>query len=1127
MTKIPFKFLDSYNKEDSRIFFGRDNEIEEIYSRLFLDNMMLIYGPSGTGKTSILQCGVANRFSDSDWKPIFIRRKGDIIEAIDQELKKNAITPFKKDVSLSKKLYSVYLDYLTPIYIVFDQFEELFIFGNQEEKQELVDFINEVNNNSDLNTHIIISIREEYLANLSEFEETIPRLFNNRIRVKKMNRNQALKVIMEPCKVCDVSIDEEIANRVLDVLSDDSGNIELTWLQVLMDSLYKKAYNRNSEDVVIAKEDIEGIGRIGDILGTFLEDQLKQMDNGKDGEIVLKSFISSDSTKKQCSIEELEESMKQTGHVFDRKALQEILQYFIQVRILNDKDDKQRYELRHDSLAVKIFERLTLFEKEFLEVRHFLEYSIKNYQSRDKLLNEEDLKFILPYEDNLILDDDLKRFIALSKNKINAVKRRKRLYAIATVILLLIIMALFTTWALIEQQKAYEQTRIVEKNKKEIDSTNVILGIAIKEADSAKRAAMISENEAINAKEIVEKQLYDNIKNSLSISPLKFNVFYKEIDNPVSITASGIDAHYIKPGIYGFTKTISGDSILAPNAAKIFRKDNIYYIRDIDPKVFSIYIEATGVTSNGDTLYLGKKLFRTLSFPGPFVAIGDSKGGNISRDDILKANGIKTYTYSPYIIPFKINSFDMNIVDLEGNQKKTHSNSEFFSEDQIKIIKEADAGAVLKIDNIDIEGPGTLNEISNTPISYIIDGEIYDSEQEENLKINQIINLAKEYTNQALYSYRVLEEAYSINPENTSLIKAMVDIFYQIQDEQNRNLRVKYGSEIFMNNYGAICISDAYNNTFENGVYKYSSNSIEPLYTTENEILDFEYSENSKYYAILEKTNSFGRNLVLIDNSGKVIKTIIPINDEVKSFYLSKGGNYIFCSSITKGGVEGKRDLRAILIDSKTGDQKTLWGLEKFNTTKEASEKNGIAEMCIDEKLSKMSVIFQATNGVVIFDLNGNRINFIPINGPLRSEIISDDNILVKYNNSRKDALSKYTIIDPSSLALNPQYDYDEFNFTTDSRHIVFTNSYNTIITNNNLEELYEIAFPDMQVWGNTYYLNKDYLFVCIKERGQYMFSLSNNIADIVDIVDKKKMFGDIPVLTDETQAKILFILNY
>ena len=32
---VPFKFLDSYTIEDRNIFFGRDNEIEDIFRKLY------------------------------------------------------------------------------------------------------------------------------------------------------------------------------------------------------------------------------------------------------------------------------------------------------------------------------------------------------------------------------------------------------------------------------------------------------------------------------------------------------------------------------------------------------------------------------------------------------------------------------------------------------------------------------------------------------------------------------------------------------------------------------------------------------------------------------------------------------------------------------------------------------------------------------------------------------------------------------------------------------------------------------------------------------------------------------------------------------------------------------------
>jgi AAA+ ATPase superfamily predicted ATPase len=130
MIKSPFKFLDSYTLSDREIFFGRDQEISELYRRVFESKILLVYGVSGTGKSSLINCGLASRFDDSDWLPVNVRRGNNIIESINDAFNKQAISSFKKNFSLSEKLQSIYLDQFKPVYLIFDQFEELFIFGS-------------------------------------------------------------------------------------------------------------------------------------------------------------------------------------------------------------------------------------------------------------------------------------------------------------------------------------------------------------------------------------------------------------------------------------------------------------------------------------------------------------------------------------------------------------------------------------------------------------------------------------------------------------------------------------------------------------------------------------------------------------------------------------------------------------------------------------------------------------------------------------------------------------------------------------------------------------------------------------------------------------------------------------
>ena len=60
--KYPFKFLDAYSQADHDFFFGREEEVAALYEMVFQTDILLVYGASGTGKTSLIQCGLANKF---------------------------------------------------------------------------------------------------------------------------------------------------------------------------------------------------------------------------------------------------------------------------------------------------------------------------------------------------------------------------------------------------------------------------------------------------------------------------------------------------------------------------------------------------------------------------------------------------------------------------------------------------------------------------------------------------------------------------------------------------------------------------------------------------------------------------------------------------------------------------------------------------------------------------------------------------------------------------------------------------------------------------------------------------------------------------------------------------------
>jgi WD40 repeat protein len=513
MVKSPFKFLDSYSISDREIFFGRDQEITDLYRKVFESKILLVYGISGTGKSSLINCGLASRFEESDWLPVNVRRGNNIIESLEDAINKQAISPLKKSLTTPEKLQSVYLDHFKPVYLVFDQFEELFIFGSAEEKIEFINLMTEIVR-SKTQCRIILVIREEFLAGITEFEEKIPEIFSNRFRVEKMKRANAIIAVEGPCNVYNIKTEKGFSEELIDKLCPVGNEIELTFLQIYLDRIFRISVTgqKEGQELEFSKELLTQSGSVSDLLGQFLEEKIKEMDNPDTGMTILKSFVSVQGTRRQMTEVEILNSIGAFGTVISKVDLLKYLAKFVDLRILRERDEAGHFELRHDALASKIYEKFTAIEKDIIEVKQFIENAYSAYEKRGKLFTEDDLKYIGPYEDKLFLNRKLKQFLTDSKNFHLRSRRRRRRIMAGTVISIFIILAFFTGWALNERKKAVAQSKIAVAQSKYADDQKKVAENERDNAIKAQNEANMSKKEADNQKKKAEDARDDAIK---------------------------------------------------------------------------------------------------------------------------------------------------------------------------------------------------------------------------------------------------------------------------------------------------------------------------------------------------------------------------------------------------------------------------------------------------------------------------------------------------------------------------------------------------------------------------------------------------------------------------------------
>lgn len=355
--RSPFKFLDPYNKEDHHLFFGRQKETEQLYEQIQSAKLLLIYGASGTGKTSIINCGLANKFGDTDWNPLYIRRGQNLTARIMEKIRDQLAERNKKlleGASISQGVEQLFWTRYIPVYLIFDQFEELFIQGDPETEQK--PFFEELNRllKADTFCRVILIIREEYLAWLSDFEAVIPELFDNRLRIEKMNERRLRQVIEGTLSAEDFKLDlmepAVTAGMIIQNIRNERREVDLTELQVYLDHLYRLAKERNGRKIFDPKL-VKEAGEMKNVLTIFLEEHMEILENNlmKDFKLedpngipleILFTLVTNDMTKRAMDRKEI---LQQLSHLPpERRVSSEVLDYclseFSRLRLLNQID---------------------------------------------------------------------------------------------------------------------------------------------------------------------------------------------------------------------------------------------------------------------------------------------------------------------------------------------------------------------------------------------------------------------------------------------------------------------------------------------------------------------------------------------------------------------------------------------------------------------------------------------------------------------------------------------------------------------------------------------------------------------------------------------------------------------
>lgn len=319
----PFPGLRPFKIEESHLFFGREGQSDEVLLKLSKSRFVGVIGPSGSGKSSFIYCGVlpilyGGFLTDSspNWEVIVTRPGAGPIDNLAESLLKTARdynTADAEDKKIKRTIVSTLLrssslglveaiqqsrrkddiNYL----ILVDQFEELFRFKDSTDPNsvnESLAFINllmEAVNYEDSPIYVAITMRSDFIGDCAQFPELTRKINDSHYLIPQMTRDQKRRAVEGPVAVGNAKITPRLVQQLLNDLGDNPDQLPILQHALMRTWSYWSKYKDYDDESVDLKH-YEAIGTMAEALSQHANEAYDELeeDQKRICEIIFKAI---------------------------------------------------------------------------------------------------------------------------------------------------------------------------------------------------------------------------------------------------------------------------------------------------------------------------------------------------------------------------------------------------------------------------------------------------------------------------------------------------------------------------------------------------------------------------------------------------------------------------------------------------------------------------------------------------------------------------------------------------------------------------------------------------------------------------------------------------------------------
>lgn len=566
ITKVcnPFPGLRPFRMDENHLFFGRENQVNEVLEKLFANQFVSIVGNSGIGKSSFVNCGILpllqteNNPSAQAWEVINFRPGAipgmRLMMAIEKLSKKHAL-----DIESSGNVDQNSVDSLAQIAEAFyaktgkklllyiDQFEEIFRFAGErpdeaQEKAYFIDLLVQAIRNKDLPVHVIITIRSDFVGDCSKYPSFTKVINDSQFLIPQMTMAEKRSAIEGPVKAMGAQIEESLVEVILESIGDRHDQLPL--MQHALMRTWDHWQTNKFGNQAIANSNYMAIGGMGKALSVHANEIFNELnaDQKRVCERLFKSItekgVEGRSVRRPTSVKEIAaiantdvDDVKLIVEHF-RKPGRTLLTPSSEVALT----DRTIIDISHESL-MRIWEVLANWLEEeheaIKEYLHIAEAAEMQQVGKGTLLKSPELQLALNWRTensptrewgvrHNVAYDRTMQYLDYSEKKFLQEQRLKEKLQKVRLMVFKVIAGVFGVGALIamafffyaqEQRKeAQKQQQLANEQKEKATEQAIIAERSANEAMKQKKRAEIEKTNAIESQRVANEQTQEALK---------------------------------------------------------------------------------------------------------------------------------------------------------------------------------------------------------------------------------------------------------------------------------------------------------------------------------------------------------------------------------------------------------------------------------------------------------------------------------------------------------------------------------------------------------------------------------------------------------------------------------------